>query len=286
VVRDYIALAKPRIVVLLAFTALGGMFLASGGAPDPMLTLVVLVGGSMAAGGANALNHILDRDIDERMARTRNRPMVRGAVGVGAAVWFGIALNAIAFAMLTVFANSLSAVLTLSATLFYVFVYTKSLKRTTTQNIVIGGAAGAIPPVVAWAAVTGGIGMPAVVMFAIVFLWTPPHFWALALLLKDDYADAGVPMLPVVAGVEATKVSILRYSWVLVASTLLLPATGAAGLVYLVGAAILGLVFVYYAHRLMRLPDLQGAKAAYLYSLAYLGLLFLLIIVDSVAPGL
>lgn len=285
-VRDYIALAKPRIVVLLAFTALGGMFLASGGAPDPMLTLVVLVGGSMAAGGANALNHILDRDIDERMARTRNRPMVRGAVGVGAAVWFGIALNAIAFAMLTVFANSLSAVLTLSATLFYVFVYTKSLKRTTTQNIVIGGAAGAIPPVVAWAAVTGGIGMPAVVMFAIVFLWTPPHFWALALLLKDDYADAGVPMLPVVAGVEATKVSILRYSWVLVASTLLLPATGAAGLVYLVGAAILGLVFVYYAHRLMRLPDLQGAKAAYLYSLAYLGLLFLLIIVDSVAPGL
>ena len=286
VVRDYIALAKPRIVVLLAFTALGGMFLASGGAPDPMLTLVVLVGGSMAAGGANALNHILDRDIDERMARTRNRPMVRGAVGVGAAVWFGIALNAIAFAMLTVFANSLSAVLTLSATLFYVFVYTKSLKRTTTQNIVIGGAAGAIPPVVAWAAVTGGIGMPAVVMFAIVFLWTPPHFWALALLLKDDYADAGVPMLPVVAGVEATKVSILRYSWVLVASTLLLPATGAAGLVYLVGAAILGLVFVYYAHRLMRLPDLQGAKAAYLYSLAYLGLLFLLIIVDSMAPGL
>jgi len=286
VVRDYIALAKPRIVVLLAFTALGGMFLASGGAPDPALTLVVLVGGSLAAGGANALNHILDRDIDERMARTRNRPMVRGAVGVGAALWFGIALNAVAFAMLTVFANSLSAVLTLSATLFYVFVYTKSLKRTTTQNIVIGGAAGAIPPVVAWAAVTGGIGLPAVVMFAIVFLWTPPHFWALALLLKDDYADAGVPMLPVVAGVRATKVSIVRYSWVLVASTLLLPATGAAGFVYLVGAAILGLVFVYYAHRLMRLPDIQGAKATYLYSLAYLGLLFVLIIVDSVVHGL
>ncbi len=285
-VRDYIALAKPRIVVLLAFTALGGMFLASGGAPDPALTLVVLVGGSLAAGGANALNHILDRDIDERMARTRNRPMVRGAVGVGAALWFGIALNAVAFAMLTVFANSLSAVLTLSATLFYVFVYTKSLKRTTTQNIVIGGAAGAIPPVVAWAAVTGGIGLPAVVMFAIVFLWTPPHFWALALLLKDDYADAGVPMLPVVAGVRATKVSIVRYSWVLVASTLLLPATGAAGFVYLVGAAILGLVFVYYAHRLMRLPDIQGAKATYLYSLAYLGLLFVLIIVDSVVHGL
>jgi protoheme IX farnesyltransferase len=285
-VLDYIALTKPRIVVLLAFTALGGMFLASRGAPDPSLTLVVLASGSLAAGGANALNHILDRDIDGRMERTRDRPMVRGAVAVGHAMWFGILLNAIAFATLTLFANPLSAVLTLSATLFYVFVYTKSLKRSTPQNIVIGGAAGAIPPVVAWAAVTGEVGIPALSLFAIVFLWTPPHFWALALLLKNDYADAGVPMLPVVAGVQATKASIVRYSWLLFASTLVLFSTRSVGYVYLGGALVLGLGFAYFGYRLLRLPDVQGAKAAYLYSLAYLGLLFVVIIVDSVVVSL
>ncbi|MDP6071063.1 MAG: heme o synthase [SAR202 cluster bacterium] len=285
VVRDYIALTKPRIIVLLAFTALGGMFLASGGAPNPALTLVVLFAGSLAAGGANALNHILDRDIDERMTRTRQRPVARGAMSVGNALWFGIGLNAIAFVMLTMFANSLAAALTLGATLFYIFVYTKTLKRTTPQNIVIGGAAGALPPVIAWAAVTGAIGLPAVGLFAIVFLWTPPHFWALSLLLKDDYADAGVPMLPVIAGVRATKLSILRYTWVLIASTLLLTATGAAGPVYAIGASLLGAGFAYYAIRMLRMPGIEGAKAAYLYSLAYLGLLFVVIIVDSVVHG-
>ena len=285
-VGDYIALTKPRIVVLLAFTALSGMFLASRGAPDLALTLVVLTAGSLAAGGANALNHVLDRDIDGRMGRTLDRPMVRGAVGIGHAMWFGILLNVIAFALLVLFANSLSAVLTLSATLFYVFVYTKMLKRTTSQNIVIGGAAGALPPVVAWAAVTGEIGIPAVILFAIVFLWTPPHFWALALLLKDDYADAGVPMLPVVAGVQATKAAIFRYSWLLIASTLALFLTRDVGYVYLGGAVILGLGFAYYAYKLLRLPDVQGAKATYLYSLAYLGLLFVVMIVDSVVHNL
>ncbi len=201
-------------------------------------------------------------------------------------MWFGILLNVVAFALLALFANSLSAVLTLSATLYYVFVYTKMLKRTTPQNIVIGGVAGAIPPVVAWAAVTDGIGIPAVILFAIVFLWTPPHFWALALLLKDDYADAGVPMLPVVAGVQATKAAIFRYSWLLVASTLALFLTRDVGYVYLGGAVVLGLGFVYYAYKLLRLPDVEGAKAAYLYSLAYLGLLFVVMIVDSVVHNL
>ena len=286
VVLSYIALTKPRIVVLLAFTALGGMFLASQGAPDPALTLAVLVAGSLAAGGANALNHILDRDIDERMERTRDHPMVQGAVAVGHAMWFGILLNGIAFAILTLFANPLSAALTLGATLFYVFVYTKALKRSTPQNIVIGGAAGAIPPVVAWAAVTGEVGIPALCLFAIIFLWTPPHFWALALLLKDDYADAGVPMLPVVAGVQATKVSIFRYNWLLFASSLALFLTRSVGYVYLGVALALGLGFTYYTYRLLRLPSVEGAKAVYLYSLAYLGLLFVVIIVDSVVHNL
>ena len=215
--RAYIALTKPRIISLLILTALGGLFLASEGPPDALLTLVVLGGGALAAGGANALNHYLDRDIDGLMKRTASRPVVSGAVPPINAMWFGIALNVVAFVILGAFANPLSAVLTLSATLFYVFVYTKGLKRSTPQNIVIGGAAGAIPPMVGWAAVTGGVALPAVYMFAIIFFWTPPHFWALCLMIKDDYAEAGVPMLPVVAGVEETKLWILLYAVILVA---------------------------------------------------------------------
>lgn len=278
----YIALTKPRIVVLLLFTALGGMFLAAGGGPDPVLALLVLGGGAAAAGGANALNHYLDRDIDERMLRTRNRPVVQGSVQPRNALVFGIVLNVLAFAVLSSTVNLLSAALTLSATLFYVFVYTKGLKRTTPQNIVIGGAAGAIPPMVGWVAVTGEMGLPALYLFAIVFFWTPPHFWALALLLKDDYDTAGVPMLPVVAGVSETKRSIFLYSWLLLALTLMFFTTRAVGWIYLGGAAVLGLGFVYYAWRLMRGPGIEIAKPTYLYSLAYLGLLFSVIMVDSV----
>ena len=212
VLKSYVALTKPSIISLLVFTALGGMFLASEGLPDPMLAILVLGGGALAAGGANALNHYLDRDIDVLMSRTANRPIVSGHIPPAHAMWFGISLNVIAFAVLASLVNPISAVLTLSATLFYVFVYTKGLKRSTPQNIVIGGAAGAIPPVVGWVAVTGELGMPALVMFIIVFCWTPPHFWALSLLIKDDYSRAGVPMLPVVAGVDETKKSIFRYS--------------------------------------------------------------------------
>ena len=280
--RAYVALTKPRIISLLILTALGGMFLASEGAPDALLALVVLGGGALAAGGANALNHYLDRDIDGMMKRTSSRPVVSGAVPPLNAMRFGIALNVIAFAILAAFANPLSAVLTLSATLFYVFVYTKGLKRSTPQNIVIGGAAGAIPPMVGWAAVTGGLALPAVYMFAIIFFWTPPHFWALCLMIKDDYAEAGVPMLPVVAGVEETKLWILLYTVVLVALTALFAlASDALGWVYLASALALSLIFVWFAWRLTRKPGIEGAKAAYLYSLAYLALLFVAIMVDS-----
>ena len=281
VLRAYVALTKPRIISLLVLTALGGMFLASRGVPDPLLTMIVLSGGALAAGGANALNHYLDRDIDRLMRRTATRPVASGDIPPINAMWFGVALNVIAFALLAWLVNPLSAALTLSATLFYVFVYTMALKRSTPQNIVIGGAAGAIPPMVGWVAVTGSLDLPALYMFAIVFFWTPPHFWALSLLIKDDYSEAGVPMLPVVAGVSETKRSILLYTILLTALTAMFFTTRAVGWVYFVGALALGVGFMYSAYRLMRRPGIEGAKSTYLYSLAYLALLFMLMMVDS-----
>ena len=209
------------------------MFLASGGPPDAMLAVVVLVAGALASGGANALNHFLDRDIDARMRRTSNRPVAAMRVQPREALLFGVAANLVAFVMFATLVNVLSAFLALASTLFYVFVYTMALKRTTPQNIVIGGAAGALPPVIGWTAVTGSVGLPALYMFAIVFFWTPPHFWALALMLKDDYAKAGVPMLPVVVGVAETKKSILLYSVLLLALTSMFFSTRAVGWIYL-----------------------------------------------------
>lgn len=281
VFRAYVALTKPRIIMMLLFTALGGLFLASGGLPDVGITLAVLAAGTLASAGANALNQWLDSDIDEAMRRTRNRPVVVGAIPRSHAIAFGIGTNLVAFAMLTALVNWLSAALTLAATLIYVFVYTIGLKRTSTQNIVIGGAAGAIPPAVGWVAVTGSLDLPAIYLFAIVFFWTPPHFWALSLLLKDDYASANVPMLPVVMGVDATKKTILLYTALMLALTTMFAATGAVGLVYLASSTALGAAFIYYAWRLTRLPGIEGAKTLYLYSLLYLGALFLAIICDS-----
>ena len=281
VVRDYITLTKPRVISLLLVTALGGMFLATKGVPQLSLVLVVLGGGLLASGGANALNHFMDRDLDELMTRTRNRPVVRGTVSPRSAMIFGIVLNIIAFVVLSAGANLLSALLTLSATLFYVFIYTKALKRTTPQNIVIGGAAGAIPPMVGWAAVTGYLGLPALYLFAIIFFWTPPHFWALALMLKDDYARAKVPMLPVVVGVDETKKYIFIYTWLVLGLTLMFFTTGVLGWLYLGVSTALGIGFIYYAWRLLRRPEIKGAKPLYLYSLAYLAALFLLIMIES-----
>ena len=289
IVRAYVALTKPSIISLLVFTALGGMVVAMGSGdalnplplPYPLLIAVVLGGGALAAAGANALNHYLDRDIDQMMRRTASRPVASGFVEPTRAMWFGIGLNVAAFAILWLLVNPLSAVLTLSATLFYVFVYTMWLKRSTPQNIVIGGAAGSIPPAVGWVAVTGSLDWPALFMFLIVFFWTPPHFWALSLLLKDDYAEAGVPMLPVVSGVAETKRSILLYTFVLTGITAAAALTHAFGWVYLIGALALGAGFIYYAFRLKRRRGIEGAKAAYLFSLAYLGLLFAVMMADS-----
>ncbi|MDE0231025.1 MAG: heme o synthase [bacterium] len=283
VLRDYVALTKPRIIFLLLITAVGSMFLASEGWPDPLLAALVVVGGYLAAGGANALNHSLEGDIDQRMQRTHRRPVASGRVSQRQAFVFGIALNLAAFAILALFVNVLSAVLAISGTLIYIFVYTKGLKRTTPQNIVIGGAAGAVPPLVGWAAVTGTLELPAYYLFAIIFLWTPPHFWALALLIKDDYARAGIPMLPVVSTLAETKRQILLYTVVLVAFSASFAATGAVGWIYLSGALALGGGFIVRAVRLAREDGIEGAKALYVFSIAYLALLFGVAIADSLA---
>ena len=282
VLRDYVALTKPRIILLLLITAVGSMFLATGGWPDPFTTALVLISGYLASGGANALNHGLEDDLDQKMRRTRRRPVASGRISTTQAFVFGTVLNLAAFAVLAAFVNVLSGALALSGTVIYVFVYTKALKRTTPQNIVIGGAAGAVPPLVGWAAVTGTVELPAIYLFAIIFLWTPPHFWALALLIKDDYARAGIPMLPVVSTLAVTKRQILIYTVVLVALSVSFAATGAVGLIYLVGASVLGAGFIIGAVRLARGEGIEGAKALYLFSLSYLGLLFVVVAVDSV----
>ena len=280
-ILDYISLTKPRIVVLLLGTALGGMFLAAEGPPPLSLALLVMTGGALGAGGAQALNHYWDRDIDRLMYRTRHRPVADLRIAPRNALVFGVVLNVAAFMVLAGWVNLLSALLTLSATLFYVFVYTGWLKRSTPQNIVIGGAAGAVPPLVGWAAVTGGLDLPALYLFAIVFFWTPPHFWALSLLIKKDYARANVPMLPVVRGEASTARSIMLHAIVLVALTVLFFTIETVGLLYLSGAVVLGALLLLMAWRLLRSSGVQGARPLYLYSLLYLAGIFALVIVDS-----
>jgi protoheme IX farnesyltransferase len=281
VISDYLSLTKPPIVLLLLVAALGGMFLAAGGVPSSAVVLWVCVGGALGAGGANALNHYLDQDIDAIMSRTSHRPVPSRRISPHNALAFGIVLNLVAFLVLAAWVNLLAAVLTLAATLFYVFVYTNWLKRSTPHNIVIGGAAGSIPPLVGWAAVTGGLDLPALYLFTIVFFWTPPHFWALALLIQRDYERAGIPMLPVVSGREYTALNIFLYGLVLVALTLVFATTAAVGLVYLGAAAILGGMFIALAWRLKLSQTARNARKLYLYSLLYLALLFVAMMVDS-----
>ena len=280
---DYLTLTKPPIISLLLVTAVGGMFLAAEGVPSLTTLLLVCAGGALGAGGANAINHYMDQDIDALMSRTAQRPVPGNRIPPYRALAFGIGLNVAAFLLLASTVNLWAAGLTLAATLFYVLVYTGWLKRSTPQNIVIGGAAGSIPPVVGWAAVTGGIELPALYLFAIVFFWTPPHFWALSLLIQRDYERAGIPMLPVVAGIERTVQNILGYSLVLVALTLLLAVTNAAGFLYLGIAAALGVFLLYLAWRLRWDQTTRRARHLYLYSLLYLALLFVGIMADSVA---
>ena len=282
VISDYVALTKPKVMSLLLVTAFGGMVLAAEGLPGAGLIATVILGGALASGGASALNHWLDRDIDRLMARTATRPVASERVSGRQALVFGLILNVLAFALLWWGANLLAALLAMGGSVFYVLVYTKWLKRTTTQNIVIGGAAGAVPPLVGWAAVTGGLDLPAFYLFAIIFFWTPPHFWALALLIRRDYAEAGVPMLPVVAGEESTRRHILLYTLALMMLTVLLYlATDSLGLVYLTSAIVLGLGFVVYALRLFRQHGPRAAAPIYRYSLLYLALLFAVIMVDG-----
>jgi protoheme IX farnesyltransferase len=282
-VRDYVTLTKPRIMTLLLLTGLCGMFVGAKGLPPLWLVAVTMLGLALACGGASALNHVLDADIDKLMGkRTRSRPVAAGRVPAPYALEFGLALSALSFVLLAGVVNVLTAGLALVGNLFYVLVYTRLLKRSTPQNIVIGGAAGAVPPLVGWAAATGNLTLPALVLFAVVFLWTPPHFWALALLIKRDYAAAGVPMLPVVRGEDETARQIMLYTVGLVAFTLAPALWGMFGLVYLVAAAALGAVFLWLAWRLRRERTPARAKILFHYSLAYLALLFVAMALDAV----
>jgi protoheme IX farnesyltransferase len=282
--RDYVALTKPRIMSLLLITGFCGMIAGARGWPGTGTAIAAMSGLALACGGASALNHVLDRDIDPLMGeRTKQRPVASGRVAPSRALEFGLSLSAFSFVLLASTVNVLTAVLALIGNLFYVLVYTRWLKRTTSQNIVIGGAAGAVPPLVGWAAATGHIGIAAWILFAIVFVWTPPHFWALAILIKDNYAAAKVPMLPVVRGDRETARQIVLYSLALVAVTLLPWAWGTAGLLYLACALALGAVFIWLAERLRRDTTPRRAMILFHYSLAYLALLFVAIAVDMVA---
>jgi len=281
--RDYVTLTKPRIMSLLLVTGFCGMIAGAGGWPGTTVAVAATVGLALACGGASALNHVLDRDIDPLMGeRTKQRPVASGRVTPSRALEFGLALSALSFVLLASTVNVLTAVLALVGNLFYVLVYTRWLKRSTPQNIVIGGAAGAVPPLVGWAAATGDVTIPALLLFVIVFVWTPPHFWALALLIKDRYADAGVPMLPVVRGDRETARQIVLYSVGLVAVTLLPWAWGSAGLLYLASALALGAVFLVFAERLRREIVPRRAALLFHYSLLYLALLFVALALDPV----
>jgi heme o synthase len=283
VVQSYYQLTKPRIILLLLITTAGGMWIAGEGQVDPLLVLVTLVGGAFASASANTINCIYDRDIDYIMERTRHRPLPSGRIQPRDALVFAIALAVSAFALLVIFANLLSALLAMSGIVVYVAVYTHWLKRHSTQNIVIGGSAGAIPPLVGWAAVTGDLSLPAWVLFAIVFLWTPPHFWALAMMIRKDYAKVGVPMLPVVAGETETARQIWFYTLSLIPVTLLLVYPfHVMGMVYASIALLLGGVFVQKAWTLMQAPaDLQLARSLFKYSILYMMLLCAGMGVDS-----
>jgi protoheme IX farnesyltransferase len=277
----YLRLTKPRVIELLLVTAVPPMFLAQQGVPAIGLIVAVVVGGALAAGGANTINCWMERDRDHLMRRTVTRPLPQGEIVPSRALVFGIVLNVIAFVLLVSAANLLAASLTLSATLFYVFVYTMWLKPRTVQNIVIGGAAGAVPCLVGWAAVTGSLAAPAWILFAVVFFWTPAHFWALAIKYRDDYAAAGIPMLPVVRGIEETTRQISAYAMVTVAVTFAMTLTGDVGRVYAVAVFVLGGLFVTRAFALVREPTPQRAIQFFGWSNVYLMLVFVAVAVDA-----
>ena len=280
--RDYLTLTKPRIMSLLLLTGLGGLFAGARGLPSAGTAFAAMAGLALACGGASALNHVLDQDIDRLMgARTSSRPVASGRMPAAYALEFGLALSAFSFVLLASLVNVLTAVLALVGNLFYVLVYTRWLKRSTPQNIVIGGAAGAVPPLVGWAAATGNLAWPAVFLFLIVFFWTPPHFWALALLIKRDYEAARIPMLPVVRGDRETTRQIVLYSVLLIGITALPYFWGGLGAGYLIAALVLGALLLALAWRLRREMTPKRARVLFHYSLAYLALLFVAVALDA-----
>ncbi len=279
--QGFVALTKPRIIELLLVTTLPTMVVAHRGLPAWTLMLATLVGGTLAAGGANAINMVVDRDIDSVMRRTRNRPLVTGVVTPAQALVFAVSLEVAAFAELWATVNVLSAVLAVSATFFYVFVYTLWLKRTSRQNIVIGGAAGAVPVLVGWAAVRNSVGWAPLVLFALMFLWTPPHFWALAIRYRDDYRSVDVPMMPVVASFKKTAAQILAYTVLVAAVSLVFAWTAGMGPIYWVSAAVLGAIFCVLAYRLWRAPSEAQAMKLFHWSITYVTLLFVAMAADQ-----
>lgn len=283
VIKSYYQLTKPRIIPLLLITTAASMWIAADGKVDPFLLLITLSGGTLAAASAQVMNCIYDQDIDYNMTRTRKRPIPSGRVQPRHALIFAVVLGVLSFSLLTIFANLLAALLAMSGIVFYMLIYTHWLKRNTTQNIVIGGAAGSIPPLVGWAAVTGDLSWIPWILFTIIFLWTPPHFWALALMIKEDYAEVGIPMLPVVAGEAVTAKQIWIYSWLLVpCSLMLLYPFGNLGLVYGAIALYLGGKFLYKAWELKQDPtNNQLARGMFKYSIFYMMLLCVAMIIDT-----
>jgi heme o synthase len=279
--RGYVALTKPKVILLLEVPTLAAMLVAAPELPSIWLVLVTLLGGALAAGGAAAINCFIDRDIDALMGdRTRKRPIPAGIVSPREALLLGIGMGALSFVLLAAFATVLAAILAQVALLFYIFIYTRWLKRSTPSNIVIGGAAGAIPPLVGWAAVTGDLSAAAWILFAIIFFWTPPHFWALSLLIKEHYARANIPMLPVVRGDRETRWQIVMYTLQMIAVTVLLYGLRLSGLFYLGSALLLGAVFLFYAVRLYRHAAPKDASQLFHYSMLYLWLLSIAVVLD------
>lgn len=279
-IQDYVVLTKPGIQTLLLVALLGAMLVAAEGAPPIGLVVAMLVGGSLVSGGANALNCYIDRDIDAKMSRTRTRATASGRISPGAALTFGITISVLGVLVIGLASNWFAAGLAVVGNLYYVLVYTLWLKRSTPHNIVVGGAAGAVPPLVGWAAVTGTLSAPAWILFAIIFYWTPPHFWSLALLKQGEYGRASVPMLPVVAGEEATRRQIFLYTVLLSAVSLLLVPFG-MGWIYMIGVAALNVMFLWYAWLLLTEPSKARARQTFFYSLWYLALFYVALVLDQ-----
>jgi protoheme IX farnesyltransferase len=280
-VNDFFILSKPLIVALLLLTTLGGLVVGGKGWPSPVLAFWTMLGGALAACGSSALNQYIDRELDKQMQRTANRPLAAGRMTAAEGLSYGLALCLVSYYILAGFVNLTAALLSLAGIFYYVIFYSVLLKKVTVQNIVIGGGAGAIPPMVGWAAAAGHLSLAAWIMFLIIFMWTPPHFWALAIVRKNDYERAGIPMLPVVKGEEATRSQILIYTLILVGVSLLLPIIRATGYIYLISAIVLGLLLIYAAWRVWKVPGNKVAWTMYRWSSMYLALIFLALMVDS-----